>query len=141
MEAVVGRHRARDQFTLLLMGIFAAIAVSLAAVGVYGVLSYSVSQRAHEIGVRMALGARPAQVRKIVLARGLFVAGIGTILGLVGAFTISNLLQSIVFEVSTRDPMVFIGVPLVLILVVAVAGYVPARRATKVDPMDALRSD
>jgi len=141
LEAVVGRHRARDQFTLLLMGIFAAIALCLAAVGIYGVLSYSVSQRTHEIGVRMALGARPAHVRGIVMARGLAVAGVGTFAGLAGAFGLSNLLRSIVFEVSTQDPVVFIGVPLVLGFVVIVAGYIPARRATKVDPLDALRSE
>jgi putative ABC transport system permease protein len=141
MEAVVGRHRARDQFTLLLMAIFASIALCLAAVGVYGVLSYSVSQRTHEIGVRMALGARPAQVRGIVMAQGLVVAGVGAFVGLAGAFGLSNLLRSIVFEVSTHDPMVFVGVPLVLAAVVLAAGYVPARRATKVDPLDALRSE
>jgi putative ABC transport system permease protein len=141
METVVGHHRAREQFTLLLMGIFAAIALCLAAVGIYGVLSYSVSQRTHEIGVRMALGARPAQVRGTVMARGLVFAGVGSFIGLAGAFGLSSLMQSIVFEVSTQDPVVFVGVPVVLALVVTVAGYVPARRATKVDPLDALRSE
>ena len=111
------------------------------AVGVYGVLSYTVLQRTHEIGVRMALGARPAQVRGIVMARGATVAGIGMLIGLAGAFTLSRLLESIVFGVSTKDPMVFVGVAFLLALVVLVAGYVPARRATRVDPLEALRSE
>ena len=141
MDDVLGRHRARDQFTLLLMVVFAAIALCLAAVGVYGVLSYTVTQRTHEIGVRMALGARPAQVRGIVMARGATVAGIGLLIGMAGAFALSRLLESLVFGVSTKDPTVFVGVAVVLAVVVLAAGYVPARRATKVDPLDALRSD
>ncbi|MEE8135488.1 MAG: ABC transporter permease [Gemmatimonadales bacterium] len=141
MEAVIGRHRARDQFTLLLMVVFAAVALTLAAVGVYGVLSYTVSQRTHEIGVRMALGARPGQVRATVMVHGATVAGIGMLVGLIGAFGLSRLLESLVFEVSSRDPTVFFGVAIVLALVVLAAGYVPARRATRVDPLDALRSE
>ena len=141
MEAVVARHRARDQFTLLLMVVFAAVALSLAAVGVYGVLSYTVSQRTHEIGVRMALGARPGQVRAIIMGHGISVAGIGMIIGLAGAFGLSRLLESLVFGVSTQDPTVFVGVAVVLAFVVIAAGYVPARRATRVDPLDALRSE
>ncbi len=141
MFSVLGRHRARDQFTLLLMVVFAAVALCLAAVGVYGVLSYTVTQRTHEIGVRMALGARPAQVRGIVVVRGAAVAGIGMLFGLAGALALSRLLRSIVFEVSTDDPHVFAGVAIVLALVVLAAGYVPARRATKVDPVEALRSE
>ena len=141
MAAVVGRHLARDQFTLLLMVIFAGVALTLAAVGVYGVLSYTVSQRTHEIGVRMALGARPGQVRATVMANGVAVAGIGMVVGLAGAFGLSRLLESLVFGVSTRDPMVFAAVATVLTLVILAAGYVPARRATRVDPLDALRSE
>ena len=140
-DAVVARHRARDQFTLLLMVVFSAVALCLAAVGVYGVLSYTVTQRTHEIGVRVALGARPAQVRRIVMMRGVRVAGVGMLVGLSGAFGLSSLLQSLVFEVSTQDPTVFLAVPVVLGMVVLVAGYLPARRATKVDPLDALRSE
>ncbi len=141
MDDVLGTHRAREQFTLLLMAVFATVALCLAAVGIYGVLSYTVSQRTHEIGVRVALGARPAQVRGIVMLHGAAVAGVGMILGLVTALSLSSLLQSLVFDVSTKDPAVFVGVPMVLALVVAVAGYVPARRATRVDPLDALRSE
>ena len=141
MEAVVGRHLARDRFTLLLMVVFAAVALTLAAVGVYGVLSYTVSQRTHEIGVRMALGARPGQVRATVMAHGVMVAGIGMLVGLAGAFGLSRLLESLLFGVSTRDPMVFAAVAMVLTMVILAAGYVPARRATRVDPLDALRSE
>ena len=89
----------------------------------------------------MALGARPAQVRRIVMARGATVAGIGLLIGMAGAFALSRLLESLVFGVSTKDPTVFVGVAVVLAVVVLAAGYVPARRATKVDPLDALRSD
>jgi hypothetical protein len=141
MDTVVARHRARERFTLLLMATFASVALSLAAVGVYGVLSYVVTQRTHEIGVRMALGARPAQVRAIVLRQGLIVAGIGMGVGLAGAFALSRLLQTLAFGVSTRDPLVFVSVALVLGTVVVAAGYIPARRATRVDPLHALRTE
>ncbi len=137
----LGQHRARDQFTLLLMVVFAIVAVSLAAVGVYGVLSYTLSQRTHEIGVRMALGAQARQVRAIIMKQAVLVAGIGMLIGMAGAFWLSRFLESIVFGVSTRDPAVFIAVALVLSVVVVLAGYVPARRATQVDPLDSLRSD
>ncbi|MGD8728006.1 MAG: ABC transporter permease, partial [Gemmatimonadales bacterium] len=141
LEAVIGQHRARDQFTLFLMAVFAAVALTLAAVGIYGVLSYAVSQRTHEIGVRMALGARPAQVQASVVGQGLFVAGLGILVGLAGAFALSRVLESVVFEVSTQDPRVFTGMVLLLVLVVLVASLLPARRATRVDPLDALRAE
>ena len=141
MEAVIARHLARAQFALLLMTVFAGVALALAAVGVYGVLSYSVSQRRHEFGVRLALGARPAQVCAAVLGQAIRVTGIGMAIGLFGAFVLGRLLDSLVFEVSTRDPSVFIGVAVVLAAAVLLAGWVPARRATRVDPLDALRSE
>ncbi len=141
MDTVLARHRARERFTLLLMATFAGVALSLAAVGVYGVLSYVVTQRTHEIGVRIALGARPAQVRAIVMRQGLIVAGIGMLVGLAGAFALSRLLRTLAFGVSTRDPVVFMGVTLVLGVVVVAAGYIPTRRATRVDPLDALRAE
>ena len=139
MDAVLARHRARDQFTLLLMATFAAIALSLAAVGVYGVLSYAVTQRTHEIGVRMALGARPREVRALVVRQGLIVAGLGMLAGLGGAWALSRMLGSLVHGVSTRDPLVFAGVALVLAAVIGAAGYLPTRRATRVDPLEAMR--
>jgi predicted permease len=139
MEAVLARHLARDRFTLVLMAVFAAIALSLAAVGVYGVLSYAVTQRTHEIGVRLALGARPAQVRRIILREGVVIGAIGTATGVTGALALSRVLRALVIGTSTRDPVVFVAVTLVLGGVVLAASYVPARRATQADPLDALR--
>jgi putative ABC transport system permease protein len=141
MEGVLARHLARDRFVLLLMVTFGGVALSLAAVGVYGVLSYLVTQRVHEIGVRLALGARPAQVRASVLLQGLRVAGIGVVLGLAGAFSLSGVLQSLGIAGRARDPVVFILATVVLSVVVLAAGFVPARRATRVDPLEALRSE
>jgi predicted permease len=141
MESVLAGHRARERFTLLLMTTFAAIALTLAAVGVYGVLSYAVTQRTHEIGVRMALGARPAQVRGIVMRHGLTLAGLGMAAGLAGAWALSRVLGSLALGVSPRDPLVFGAVTALLATVVTVAGYVPARRATRVDPLASLRGD
>jgi len=141
LDDVVARHRARQRFTLLLMGTFAAVALTLAAVGVYGVLSYAVTRRVHEIGVRMALGAKPSQVRGAVIKHGVLIAGAGMAAGLVAAIGLSAVLETLVFGVSPRDPLVFGGVVLVLGAVVLVAGYVPARRATKVQPLEALRGD
>jgi len=141
MMDVVSRHRAQTQFTLLLMVLFAGIAVTLAGVGVYGVLAYTVSQRTHEIGVRMALGARPEQVRAAVLRHGAVVAGVGIVCGLAGALGLSRFLTALTFEVSAQDPTVFIIVALLLGTIVLGASYVPARRATRVDPLTALRSE
>ncbi len=141
LDDVVARHRARQRFTLLLMGTFALVALSLAAVGVYGVLSYAVTQRVHEIGVRMALGAKPSQVRGAVLRHGVIIAAGGMAVGLAAAVGLSAVLQTLVFGVSPRDPLVFGTVVLVLGTVVLAAGYVPARRATRVQPLEALRGD
>jgi len=141
MMDVVSRHGAQTQFTLLLMVLFAGIAVTLAGVGVYGVLAYTVSQRTHEIGVRMALGARPEQVRAAVLRHGAVVAGVGIVCGLAGALGLSRFLTALTFEVSAQDPTVFIIVALLLGTIVLGASYVPARRATRVDPLTALRSE
>lgn len=139
MDRVIARHQSRARFTMLLMGTFAAIALALAAVGVYGVLSYAVAQRTHEMGVRMALGAHPSHIRSIVLRQGLAIAGVGLAVGLGGALALSRVLASLAFGVSPRDPGVFVTVSVVLAVVVVVAGYVPARRATRVDPLESLR--
>jgi putative ABC transport system permease protein len=125
----------------LLMATFAAVALTLATIGVYGVLSYAVTQRVHEIGVRMALGARPGQVRGAVLRHGLVIASAGIAVGLVVAVGLSRVLETMVFGVSPRDPLIFATVVLVLGAVVLAAGYVPARRATRVEPLEALRGD
>ncbi|HXV85439.1 MAG TPA: FtsX-like permease family protein, partial [Gemmatimonadales bacterium] len=141
MSAVVARHLARDRFTLLLMGVFATVALSLAAVGVYGVLSYAVTQRTREIGVRMALGAHAGQVRTIVLRQAAIVAGMGMMVGLGGALLLSRLLESLVFQVGPRDPLVFGAVVLSLIAVALAASVLPVRRATRVNPLEALRAE
>jgi putative ABC transport system permease protein len=141
LETVLSRHLARERFTLVLMAVFAAIALVLAAVGVYGVLSYAVSQRTHEIGVRLALGALPGQVRRIILREGVMIGAIGIMAGMAGAFALSRVLQALVFGTSPRDPLVFATVALVLGGVILAASYVPARRATRADPLDALRAD
>jgi putative ABC transport system permease protein len=141
MNGVLGRQIAQDRFAVTLMGIFAAVALALAAVGIYGVLSYSVSQRVQEIGIRMALGARAPQVWSSVVGQGAFVSGIGIVAGLMGAFALSRLMRSMVFGVNVTDPVVFLGVAAVLGAVAAASGLLPARRATKVDPMVALRRE
>jgi putative ABC transport system permease protein len=141
LDDVVAQHRARERFTLLLMATFAAVALSLAAVGVYGVLSYAVTQRVLEIGVRRGRGARPGQVRGAGVRPGALIAAAGMVAGLVAAVGLSRVLETLVFGVSPRDPLVFALVVLVLAGVVMVAGYVPARRATRVQPLEALRGE
>ncbi|MGE0440197.1 MAG: ABC transporter permease [Gemmatimonadales bacterium] len=138
---ILAGHRARERFTLLLMGVFAVVAVSLAAIGLYGVLSYTVSQRDKEIGVRMALGARPGQVRAAVLGHAARIAAVGAGVGLVGAWIGGRVIDSLVVGTDGRDPLVLGGVLVVLAGVVGVAGYVPARRATRIDPLTALRRE
>ena len=123
----------------LLIGAFAAVALTLAAVGVYGVVAYSVTQRTHEIGVRLALGARPAQVRLLVLASGLAPAAIGLVAGLGGALALGGVLNAVTFGVSPRDPGVLAGVAGVLAAVILVAGWIPSRKATRVDPLESMR--
>ncbi len=141
MDAVIAQHLTRDRFVLLLMFVFGAIALTLAAVGVYGVLSFLVTQRQHEIGVRLALGARAGQVRAIVMRQGLAVAGVGVLLGLAGSIALSGILQSMAANVHARNPAVFGGATAVLVIAVLLAGYVPTRRATRVSPLEVLRGD
>ncbi len=117
------------------------MALTLAAIGIYGVLSYSVSQRTQEIGIRMALGARAREVRRVVVGQGLVLSALGIAVGIVGALGLTRLLDSMVFGVSLRDPVIFAAVPVTLGVVAILAGYVPARRATRIDPIEALRSE
>ncbi|HKR22674.1 MAG TPA: FtsX-like permease family protein, partial [Pyrinomonadaceae bacterium] len=141
MERVVGASVAQPRFSMLLVGLFAALALVLSAVGIYGVMAYSVSRRAHEIGVRMALGAGACQVLKLVLKDGMTLALAGIGVGLLGAFALTRLMASLLFGVSAKDPVTFVLVATFLAGVAFIACYIPARRATKVDPLTALRSE
>jgi predicted lysophospholipase L1 biosynthesis ABC-type transport system permease subunit len=123
----------------LLLGAFSALALVLACVGLYGVLSFLVSQRTQEIGVRMALGARPSDILSNVVGRGLALAAAGTAIGLVATLALTRLLETLLFGVSARDPFTFISVPAILLLVASTACFIPALRAMRVDPMTALR--
>ena len=124
---------------MFLLSLFAGLAVLLASVGIYGIMAFSVTQRTHEIGVRIALGARGSDVFRMVLRNGFRLAVIGVALGLAIAFATTRLLSSLLFGVSTTDPWIFVIDALLLIAVSLVACYVPARRATKVNPLEALR--
>ena len=130
---------AGPRFYAVLLGVFAAIALVLASVGIYGVLAYSVSQRTREIGIRMALGAERRNVLRLILSQGMVLTAIGIVAGLAGAFAVTRYLESMLFGLTALDPTTFVGVTALLILTAATACYVPARRATKVDPIVALR--
>ncbi len=139
MNEVISKSTASRRFSLVLLGAFAALALLLAAIGIYAVLAYSVARRTHEIGVRMALGARRGDVLRLVLGQGLRVTAIGIVLGVAGALVLTRFLQSLLYEVQPTDPPTFVGVLLLLVTVSVAASYLPARRAMRVDPMVALR--
>ncbi len=139
MESLIGTSVARARFNTLLLTIFAVVALLLAGVGIYGVMAYSVAQRTHEIGVRMALGARKSDVLRLVVRRGMMLALAGVALGVAASFCLTWLIKSMLFNVSTIDPLTFIGIPMLLVFVALLACLIPARRASKVDPMVALR--
>jgi ABC-type antimicrobial peptide transport system permease subunit len=141
MEDIRSESIARQRFSMLLLGIFAVVALVLAAVGIYGVMSYSVAQRTREIGIRMALGAQKSDVLKLAVGGGLKLVLIGVVIGLVAAFILTRVMSSLLFGVSATDPATYITISLVLIGVAVLASYIPARRATKVDPLVALRAE
>ncbi len=139
LEQWMGDSVARQRFSTVLLGLFAGIAFLLAVVGIYGVVAYSVSQRTREFGVRMALGAESGDVLWLVLGHGLRIAGLGIVLGLAGGLAVSQFLRQLLFHVSPYDPEIFICVAIVMAFITLLASWMPARRATKVDPMIALR--
>jgi predicted permease len=139
MDQVFAAATSRERFQTLLLGLFAALALSLACAGLYGVISYAVAQRTHEIGVRMALGAQPFDVLRLVLRQGMALTLTGLVIGIGVGVAVTRVLSDMLFGVSTTDPVTFIGVPLLLLLVAFLACYIPARRATRIDPLKALR--
>jgi putative ABC transport system permease protein len=139
MDEVLSNSMAPQRFSTWMLGIFAAIAMVLAATGIYGVMSYSVSQRTHEIGIRMALGASRGDVLKMVTGRGMVLTSIGVVIGLGAAFGVTQWMSSLLFGVTATDVVTFVSIPLILVIVALVACFIPARRATKIDPIQALR--
>ena len=139
MSDIVARNVARPAFNALLMGVFAGVALFLTSVGIYGVLSFHVARRTHEIGIRIALGARRADVLRIVVAQGVALVTVGIGIGLAGALALSRFLSSLLSGVRATNLLTYAVVSAVLLAVAVLASYIPARRATKVDPLVALR--
>ena len=129
------------RFNLYLLSAFAVVALALAAIGLFGVMAYLVSQRTREIGVRLALGATRSEVFRQILGRGMTLAGVGAAIGVGAAMGLSQVMDTLLFSVSRRDPVTFIAVPVALVIVAGLACYLPARRAMRVDPVVALRAD
>jgi len=141
MDDIVARSTARSDFNMLLLTIFAGAALLLAAIGIYGLMSYSVQQRTREIGIRVALGADSPHVRNMVVRQGMIVALAGVAIGLASAFGLTRIIASFLYGVTAHDPVVFVAVPLLLSAVALIGVWFPARRAARVDPVVALRAE
>ena len=141
MTETLGASVATPRFRTLLVGTFAALALALAIAGVYGVMAYTVSRRTAEIGVRMAMGAASTDILRLVMGQGLRLAAAGIVLGCAMAYGLAQLLRGMLFAVAPADPVVFLAVPAALLLTAAAATAIPALRASRVDPMQALRAD
>jgi putative ABC transport system permease protein len=139
MDKVLSDSLMLRRVSMLLLTVFASLALTLATVGIYGLTAYSVSRRTHEIGLRVALGASQSQILRLVVGRGLVTSLIGAAIGVGAALMLTRGLSGMLYGVTTTDPLVFAGVPLLLIAVSALASYVPARKATRIDPLAALR--
>jgi putative ABC transport system permease protein len=139
MQQMIAQKGAQRRFNLLLLGVFAVVALLLAAVGIYGVMSYATAQRTNEIGIRMALGASRGAVFKLIVGQGLRVVAVGLLTGLLGAFALTRWMETLLFEVRATDPLTYVVIASLLAGVALLACFVPARRATKTDPMIALR--
>jgi len=138
---VVARSMAQRRFALEIVGVFAVVALLLAALGIYGVMAYSVTQRTHEIGIRVALGAQPLDILRMTVGEGMILVIFGLVAGLIGAAMLTRLLQTMLYNVKPFDPITYSVIPALLASVALIACLVPARRATQVDPLVALREE
>src|SRR5262249_43814995 len=133
--------RSQHRLVMTLLGLFAAVAVILALVGMYGTIAYSTAQRTREVGIRIALGAHPADIFSLLIRQGLIISFIGVVIGMAGAFVLTRLFKTFLFQTSPTEPIVFVGVALFFIGVAFAAGYIPVRRATRTDPWSVLRHE
>jgi putative ABC transport system permease protein len=141
LSANIARSTSARRFSVTLLGVFAGLALLLAAVGIYGIVAHSVTRRTHEIGVRMSLGAHPRKIAGMVLKRTLLLGGAGVAIGAGGSLALTRLLRTMLFGVSPTDPAVFVAASVFLLVVASLAAYIPARRAARVDPLVALRHE
>jgi putative ABC transport system permease protein len=141
MDELIDGSTGSRRFSMVLLGIFSSLAALLAAIGLYGVMSYTVTQRSKELGVRLALGAHSGDVLRLVLKQGMVLVGIGVTLGLLAALSLTRVLRTMLFNVSTTDPLTFASIALLLVGVTLIATWLPARRATRVDPVVVLREE
>jgi putative ABC transport system permease protein len=147
MEKVKTMEHLRDEsisaqrFAMTLISAFSVVALALAVIGIFGVMSHTVVQRSHEIGIRMAIGAQQHHVLHLILRQGMLLASIGIVLGLAGALAVTGVLRSLLFEINPTDPLTFVAISGLLVIVTGLACWLPARRATKIDPLAVLRSE